>query len=1021
MVKNRYPILSKPNMKVQFTLRPVHYWLSLLAMVLVACSVYFFSGNFNFEEEEEEEEGEEKIVLQSMDLWTSMRAYPNAEIDASSYVPAAKQSQGMTLEARMGRLGLNAPAAAPWTNIAPFNFSGRILCVAIHPTNANIMFVGSASGGLWKTTTGGTGTQTNGSVAPAAYGWTYVPTGFPVLGVGAVAFDPNNGNTIYAGTGEVYSQGAPSTGTIGAGNIRTFRGSYGIGILKSTDGGTTWSQVLSFAKTALVGVMDIVVNPLNSNIVYAATTNGLYRSTNAGASWSLIHNVPLAFTVRFKTDDPNNTLFVSCGNFASTGTGIYKTLNASAASPTFTKLTSGLPTPISGKIILATTPASATTIYASIGNSPYIQTDPEGLYVSTDAGATWTARKSGAASIIGGQGWYGHALAVSRANANTLLWGELDTYRSTNGGSTITKTGNWGSWDPANKAINDLTEGVTNTTAYVHADVHQIVNSPNDATGNTFFVCTDGGLFRTTNAGTSFNSLNGGLNTAQMYSNISISQTDPNFMLIGLQDNEAMVYDGTPGSRRITNLGDGFHTAIDPSNDNNCFVESYFLRISKSTNKAANATAFTSVLTNGTGTTPTENACFNGPFVIAKSNPAIMYGGTIYVKKSTASGGNGTWNTVNGGAMLAGANNPILYMAVDPNDANKVFASTVPASGIRSKVFKSTNGGTSFTDITGTLPDRFYSKILLDKNNPNRIVVTLSGFGSSHVYLSTNGGTNWTDIGFGLPDVPVNTAMWDPNNPNLLYIGSDLGVYYANGVSTTTTAASYFVSWTAYNTGLGDAVMVSDMVATPGGSPVIRLATFGRGLWEGPLAPAVTLPARVVTFTGARQGSANHLDWTSSVEVNVGKYVIEYSSDGRTFTDVGSVAAAGNSNTPKKYGFDHLTAPGVAYYRIRIVDIDGHTEYTEVVTIKDNVNAAGISMFPNPTDARTTVRIGAGATGEVNYRVVDMNGRDVLTGKVSLTGAAQELPINVANKPAGMYTVVLDGKNLHWTGKLVKR
>ena len=1008
-------------MKVQFTLKPVHYWIGLLMTVLVAGSIYFFNEGARFEDEDEDEESEEKIVLQSMDLWTSMRAYPNAEMDASAYVPAAIQSRSMSLEARSQRLGLNAPAVAPWVNLAPFNFAGRILCVAVHPTNANIMFVGSASGGLWKTTTGGTGTQGTGTNPMPALAWSYVPTGFPILGVGAVAFDPSNANTMYIGTGEVYSQNAPSTGTIGAGNIRTFRGSYGIGVLKSTDGGATWTQSLSFANTALVGVMDIIVHPTNSNIVYAATTNGLYRTTNGGASWSLILNKALAFTVRFKTDDPNNTVFASCGNFASAGTGIYKTTNASVASPTFTQLTTGLPAAgtISGKIILATTPIAPNTIYASIGNSPYIQTDPEGLYVSTDAGATWTGKQTAAASIIGGQGWYGHHLAVSRANASILLWGELDTYRSTNGGTAITKTGNWGSWDPANKAINDLTEGVTNTTAYVHADVHQIVNSANDATGNTFFVCTDGGLFRTTDAGATFRSLNGGLNTAQMYSNISMSATDPNFMLIGLQDNEAMVYDGNPGSRRITNLGDGFHTAINPSNDNICFTESYFLRVGKSTNRAATPTSFTQVITNGSGTTPAENTCFNGPFVIAKSNPTIMYGGTINVKKSTNTGA--TWTNVNGGANLAGPNNPILFMAVDPTNANIVYASTVPASGIRSKIFKSTNGGTSFTDITGTLPDRYYSKILIDQNNPTRIVVTLSGFGSSHAFLSTNGGTTWTDIGFGLPDVPANTAMWDPSNPNTLYIGNDLGVYYALGVPTSTVAPSYFVTWTAYNQGLGDAVMVSDMLATPGASPVIRLATFGRGLWEGPLAPAISLPARVVTFNGARQGKVNHLDWTSSVEINVNKYVVEYSVDGRHFNDVGSVNAFGNSNSPKKYSFDHSITPGTAYYRIRIVDIDGHTEYTEVVSIKAAATLAAISMFPNPTEARTTVHFGGGNTGDIIYRVVDMGGRTVLTGKSTLTGGAQDLRIDLGNRPAGMYHVVLDGSSVHWTGKLVKR
>ena len=139
-------------------------------------------------------------------------------------------------------------------------------------TDPNTIWAGSASGGLWKTTNGGTG-------AANGINWTNVPTGFPVLGISSIAVNPSNGNELYVGTGEIYNTGG--NGFQGH-NDRVLRGTYGIGIIKSTDGGTTWTKALDFSASSLKGVADIIINPSRPATIYAATTDGVYRSFNSG-------------------------------------------------------------------------------------------------------------------------------------------------------------------------------------------------------------------------------------------------------------------------------------------------------------------------------------------------------------------------------------------------------------------------------------------------------------------------------------------------------------------------------------------------------------------------------------------------------------------------------------------------------------------------------------------------------------------------------------------------------------------
>ncbi len=976
-----------------------------IRLVLTFCILFSFSCN-QFENEMENEEEEEKgEAIKGFDLWSEMRTYPNATLNARTYSPGFNKSISMSLQSRATSLGMELPNTSPWTELGPKNFAGRVLSIAFHPTNPNIMFVGTASGGIWKTTNGGTG-------GAGGINWQFVPTGFPVLGVSSIVINPLNPNEIYAGTGEVYNNPASlAGGPTGAGHIRLFRGTYGIGIIKSVDGGVTWTKTLDFSSSSVKGVMDMWIHPSTPSTVWAGTTDGIYRTTNSGATWTLIHNVANAMDFCQKPGNPD-VIYVGCGNFGSAGSGIYKTVNANAATPTFTKLSSGLPASITGKTMLSISANNTSKVYASIGRHPDNAGDATGLYYSNDEGANWTATPNiNGSSKVTTQGWYAHDIAANPASANTIIWAELNTWRATNGGTTtggLSNVGVWSNWNVNNTTVGTLMEGVNDN--YVHADVHRISYSPHDATGNTLFLCTDGGIFRSTDGGLNYQTLNGGLNTAQIYSNMAISPANSNYMLLGLQDNEAMVYEGNPGCRRIGSLGDGFHAAI-KSTGTVQIVESYYFNRRRSTNSGSTFGA-------GTGAVA-ELACFNVPMVYSRQVPSTyMFAGSIYFKRSADDGA--TWTDLNGGAAIAGNNNPII--AMDAPNNSTVYFSTSPGGGVRSKLWKTTNAtvaSPTFTEITGTLPDRYYSDIAVDPTNPNRIAVSLSGFGSSHVYMSTNGGTSWTNIGAGLPDVPANTVVFDPITPSNLYIGNDIGVFYANNVPGSISGASYSLTWTSYNEGFTDAILVSDLLVTSTGK--IRLGSYGRGLWERDLAPLGTLPAKISSFAVNRVGSANEISLEVTEEVNVDRYELEYSKDGQVFSTISTQIAKSNLQGIQTYRFSHvIDRSNVSYYRIRIVDKDGQSAYTRVLMVTAELSKSNIYLYPNPSRGNVKIHLTQSKPIVAELRVLDNSGRLVQKKQISLIAGIQEVSLDLSSLPDGSYRVMLNGQGVQWSGSVIK-
>ncbi len=832
-------------------------------------------------------EKEEGHALDAFHWWYGQRANSEGMIASQSLLKAHRYASSKMKREESKRQSNGK--TVQWESIGPNNVGGRILSLAIDPSNTNILWAGSASGGLWKSTTKGIG----------ADAWEYVNTGFPTISISAITIDPTNPNVMYIGTGEISYYHFPLIGTPGA------RASYGMGILKSTDAGATWNTTpLTFTFSQITAIQKIVLNPLNTNTMYAATSEGVYKSINAGQTWSVSNSTVMTMDLTMSPSD-TSLLISSHGNLnSSPNPGMYRTSDAGASwtlvtnySPTFSDF---------GRTALSFSPSNPQIVYAGISSGS--TRTLIGLYKSSDAGISWT--KVSSTNYVGSQAWYNNVLAVHPQNENTVYCGGLDLFKSINSGGTLTRKSDW------TRGYMFYIEpgGNEGDSLYAHADHHAIAIDPTDP--NIIYAGTDGGVFQSTDGGETFSGRNGGLVTTQFYPGFANSFLNENIAFGGLQDNGVLKYLGTTTWNKVDG-GDGGWCAIDPRNDNIVYDEYVYLTVSKSINGGISFRNISAMLPSGS-----SNANFIAPFVISPSSPDILYAGAKIVYKST--NGGDTWFAPNGGGWFNGTQ--VSAIGVSWTNADTLMASTGTGSYTSSptfQIFRSTNGGINWANVTGTLPSRYPTDIHFNYSNSKTVFLTYGGYGSSHVFKTTNFGQTWIDLTANLPDVPVQSIVNDPENPEDIFVGTDLGIFHSDDGGE---------SWNDFNAGM-PITMITD-VTISNITGILRASTFGNGVYQRPLprVPLLTLqsPSNADVLIAGKQ---HVIKWSQRYCTTLN---IEYSSNnGTTWQSLATDVPAINDSLIWSVPFDSTDEA-----KIRIIHLSDST-------VIDSTNTFSIIVSPD--------------------------------------------------------------------------
>ena len=690
------------------------------------------------------------------------RVYPSGELPTSTeawdvprtYTQAAANQVENVWES-MGPV--SRPPAGPHAYAGGV---GRINKVRVDPTNASTYFGCAPGGGIWKTTNSG---EEWSLLYPDAN------DEVPIIGFTDIAIDPNNTDILYAAAGD--DDGLDT---------------YGLGILKSTDGGENWA--ISYDPGALENytVGRILVSPANSSIVIAASRHGMLVTTDAGANWAYGAGTN---GTRFRDVEfhPTNPSIV----YASSKFGFYRSTDSGQ---TWTEI--GLPAEASGmnRNCIAVTPAAPNRIYMLASNA--LGGTFLGFFVSQDAGVTWTtvASDQTAPNMMGyatdgsddsGQGGYDLCIAAHPTQADVVMVAGINVWKSTDGGANWTCSSHWTGND-----------GV----AEVHADIHGLTFE-----GNTFIVACDGGVYTSDDVGVTYSDITNGMSISQFYQ-VGVGQDRANLIAGGLQDNGTILLDGQ--AWEDMRGADGFEVYVKHNSDYDggrlfygCYQYGGFYRIDSNNNFAD--------ITGGSGN---EGADADGnwetPFIMDPNNDGTLYMAKDGVFKSTDFGS--SWTTL-GGPDAGNLDN----LAIAWTNTDRMYISK------GGNMWTSANGGANWSAVIG-LPDRYITDIQVAPANANRVFVSQSTFNDNQVYLSSNAGGSWTAMADGLPNVPVHCLAYNAGSSDELYAGTDIGVYEWNGSS-----------WDDFNINLPN-VEVFDLEIQEARN-ILYAGTYGRGLWRAPI------------------------------------------------------------------------------------------------------------------------------------------------------------------------------------------
>ena len=764
-----------------------------------------------------------------------------------------------------------------WQPLGPFNHiqanaqpagQGRLNAITVDPNNANVWYVGSPNGGLWKTMDAGSS-------------WIPMTDNLPRLGVSAIAVDYNNSNIIYIATGDDDADQTPT-----------------FGVLKSIDGGITWSTTGLNVNTIgnMERMSELFIDPANSNKLIAATDDGVHISTDAGVTWTQTLAGENIRDLRIKPGDASIVYCVNASEF-------YRSTDGGAS---FTQVTSGVPTN-TFRMVIDVTPANPAYVYifSSDGND----NRAHGIYRSTDSGLSFSLRNQDSYTLIGnGQVWYNFAMGVSDTNANELYIGVMDVWKSTNGGS---------SWDKLNR-WDQLTE------AYTHADMHSIRVS-----GGKVFVASDGGIYSSEDGGTNFTAHYQDLQIGEFF-NVSVAQGNANNITGGLQDNGGHGLD-VNGDWRAYHPGDGINALITPTDDNTYYgliqdggilyvsnrADGWFTRVYKPSNS-------------GTGVWVTPlSADSNGDVYAAWSN-LFKLNRTSY-----------EWELV---GDLGGYTD---IMEIAPSNPNIIVSSG------HQNLRVSSDGGQTL-DFNTNVVGNAIAGIAIHKDDPTKMWITTDGdYENKGVFKTTDGGLTWTDITGNFPvatEYPEDIVHQGNHPLNPIYVSTDLGVYRLDDSSP---------DWQPFmqtlpNTKVEDLEINLD-------DQSITAATYGRGLWRSSIPVQLLqndVSLRAITNPNNAQTSCGDISPQIQVRSNgindITEITITYGINGGTtynYTWNGML----QSNEETTINLPAITVASGAYtldVSATIVN-DGNTA-NNVRSQNFSVNATGgfnlTNSFENPED-----------------------------------------------------------------------
>jgi photosystem II stability/assembly factor-like uncharacterized protein len=733
-----------------------------LTLFTVIGLFFIFSGQPSFEPENEKFPD---------DWFFRQRAFPYNTINQDVYIAEMKKAKKQREEFH--------DKASIWDFKGPTNIEGRITDVELKPGNSQVIYIGAASGGVFKSENSGTS-------------WIPVFDDAESLSIGDIAISRSNPDIIYVGTGEANAGGGSLTYD-------------GLGVYKSTDGAQTW-QFAGLENSGSIGRM--AIHPDNPDIVYVAAMGrlfsdggqgGIFKTTDGGQTWQqklFVSDSTGAIDVVINPEHPD-TVYAAMWerirrpnrrSYGGATSGIYRSTDGG---DTWTELTNGLPGQAEqkGRIGIDLCQNDPEILYAVYADQTgYFQ----GIYRSANNGDSWVKKDNGIDdNAYASYGWWFGRIKADPVNPDIAYLIGFYLYKTSSGGNNWFQATGWG----------------------VHVDQHGLAINPNN--NSMLFLGNDGGFYKSTDGGSNW-ARNASLPITQFYT-CEVDEQHPYRIYGGAQDNGTnRTMTGSLNDWEEILGGDGLTVIVDPTDNSYVYAQFQYGLLRRSTSGG------NGFITAMSGILASDRFNWHCPVILDPTNPSVLYYGTNRLYRSTDRAA--SWTPVsedltNGEEPGNLAYNTLTTIAVSPMNNKIVYTGSDDGN-----VYYSGDSCETWTNISGSLPERWVTSVVADPFDENRVYVTFSGYRWDdylpHVFRSDNHGQSWEDISSELPEVPVNELIVDPQDSGYLYLATDAGVYFSENNGETWSPA-----------GSGMPLLVIDDLRLHNPSRKLFAATYGRGIY----------------------------------------------------------------------------------------------------------------------------------------------------------------------------------------------